>query len=117
MTFARKREPSRWGEYAVIAVLLSVYALAIFLSPDPEWVVWAGQMTVGVIDPAALPPALPAGAAEALRTASALSGLGLLAVAVLAVAAVGVRPGWFSRLSAHAGGDHVHGSHGAERRG
>ncbi len=103
-------------EFAVIATLLSVYGLVIFLSPDPEWVVWAGQMSVGVIDPSALPPPMAAGAVEALHTASTLGVLGLLAAAVLAAAAIAMCPGWLSRLFAHAGGGHAHGTHGAGRR-
>lgn len=99
MKTERKRGLSRAGEHAVITALLAVYAIAIVLSPDPEWVVWAGQMTVGVIDPSALPPSSSAGAGEAFRTASALSALGFLAVVVLPGAAVGMRPGgWLSRL-------------------
>ncbi len=90
------------SEYAVIGVLLALYALVIFLSPDPDWVVWAGQMSVGVIDPAALPPAAPVGTVEALRTAAGLSGLGLLAVAVLAAAALGLRTDRLSRPAGHA---------------
>ncbi len=100
MTKGRSKGLARGTEYAVIAVLLAVYALAIFLAPDPEWVVWAGQMSVGVIDPAALPPPSAMDAGEALRTASALGGLGLLAVAVLLAAALGLRPG---RMSPSAG--------------
>lgn len=103
---------SRAGEYIVIAALLSVYGLVIFLSPDPEWVVWAGQMSVGVIDPSAVPPSLPAGAVEALHTASALSLIGILVVAVLLGAVSGIRPGWLSRLLGHAAGNHAHGGSG-----
>lgn len=90
------------SEYVVIAALLALYAVVIFLSPDPEWVVWAGQMSVGVIDPAALPPSSPVETGEVLRTASALSVFGLLAVAVLLGAAIGLRPGRESRPAGHA---------------
>ncbi len=103
----RNRGFSRLGEYAVMAALLTVYGLVIFLSPDPEWVVWAGQMSVGVIDPAALPPSSPMEIGEALRTASALSMLGVLAIAVLLAAVAGLRPGRVSRPAGHtvAGGN------------
>ncbi len=104
----KRRSLSGAREHIVIATLLSVYGLVIFLSPDPEWVVWAGQMTVGVIDPSALPPPMPGGAVESLHAASALGVLGLLAVAVLAAAAVGMRPRWLRRLWALAGGESAH---------
>lgn len=109
----RKRGLSGTGEFLVIAALLSVYAIVIFMSPDPEWVVWAGQMTMGVIDPSAAPPA-SAGAVEALHTASALSTLGILAAAVLVAAAFGAHPGRLSRLHEHAVAGHSPGKHGAE---
>jgi len=98
----KKRGLPPGSEYVVIAALLALYAVVIFLSPDPEWVVWAGQMSVGVIDPAALPPSSPIEIGEALRTASALSMLGLLAVVVLLAAAIGLRPGRESRPAGHA---------------
>ncbi len=102
MTKQRKTGLPRGSEYAVITALLTVYALAIFFTPDPQWVVWAGQMSVGVIDPAALPPPSPIDPGEALRTASALSGLGLLVVVVLLAAALGLRPHRVSRPAGHA---------------
>ena len=112
-----KRGLPRGSEYAVISALLTVYALAIFLTPDPEWVVWAGQMSVGVIDPAALPPSSPMEIGEALRTASALGMLGLLAVAVLLGAALGLRPGRASRPAGHAVAGNDPGGHGTGPRG
>ena len=108
----RTRGLSRMGGYAVITALLSIYALAIFLSPDSEWVEWAGQMTVGVIDPTAGPPSLPAGAVEALHTASALSVIGVLVAAVLLGAVSGIRPEWLSQLLGHAAGKHAQGGAG-----
>ncbi len=99
----RRKGLPPWSEYGVIAVLLALYALVIFLSPDPEWVVWAGQMSVGVIDPAALPPAAPVGTVEALRTAAGLSGLGL-------------RPDRLSRPAGHAVAAREPGGHGTGRR-
>ena len=98
----RKRRLRRGGEYAVIATLLAVYAVTIFFSPDSQWVVWAGQMSVGVIDPAALPPPSPMGVGAALHAASAVSGFGLLAVLVLLAAAFGLRPGRVSHPGGHA---------------
>ena len=106
---------SRAGESIVIATLLSVYGLVIFLSPDPEWVVWAGQMSVGVIDPSAIPPSLTTGAVEALHTASALSVIGILVVAVVLGAVSGIRPEWLSRLPGHPAGKHAHGGTGIGR--
>ncbi len=97
----RKRGLPRGSEYAVIATLLALYAAVIFFTPDPQWVVWAGQMSVGVIDPAALPPPSAVGPGEALRTASALSGLALLVVAVLVAAGVGLHVHRASRPAGH----------------
>ncbi len=102
MKVIRKRGFPRGSEYVVIGALLAVYALAIFLTPDPEWVVWAGQMSVGVIDPGALPPASPMDTAASLHAASAVSGLGLVAVLVLVVAAFGLRPGRIPHPGDHA---------------
>ncbi len=100
----------RGTEYVVIAVLLAVYAITIFFTPDPRWVVWAGQMSVGVIDPAALPPASTMDVAEALRTASTLGVFGLAAVVVLLAAALGLRHGHAPRPADHAvAGGHAHG--------
>ena len=114
MISERKRGLSRPGECAVIAVLLSAYAVAIVLPPDPEWIAWAGQMTVGVICPAALPPAMSAGAGETLHSASALSVLGILAAAVL-VAAAGTRTEWLSRPAGHAVAGQACGGQGTGR--
>ncbi len=97
-----KKGLPRGSEYVVIAALLTLYAVVLFLSPDSEWVVWAGQMSVGVIDPAALPPSTPMNIGEAFRTASALSMFGLLAVAVLVGAAFGLRGGQETRHAGHA---------------
>ncbi len=115
MNHETKKGLSRAREFAVIATLLSLYGIVIFLSPDPEWVVWAGQMSVGVIDPSALPPAMSGDAVEALHTASTLGVLGLLAAAVLVAELVGTRPGWLARLLGHAGGEQAHGGHAGER--
>lgn len=115
MKTKRKRGLSGAGEYIVIATLLSVYGLVILLSPDPEWVVWAGQMSVGVIDPSSIPPSLPTGAVEAFHTASALSVIGIVVVAVLMGAVPGIRPEWLSRLLGHSTGKHAHGGTGIRR--
>ncbi len=106
---------SRAREFAVIAALLSLYGLAIVLSPDSEWVVWAGQMSVGVIDPSALPPAAPFDAVDALHTASTLGVLGLLAAAALVGALAGRRPGRLSRLFGQSAGGPAHGRRAGER--
>ena len=38
------------GKEAVFASgLLLLYAGALFLSPDPEWTMWAAQMAIGVL--------------------------------------------------------------------
>ncbi len=105
----RKGTP-RGTEYVVIVALLAVYAVTIFFTPDPRWVVWAGQMSVGVIDPAALPPPSTMDVTEALRTASTRGVCGLAAVVVLLAAALGMRHGHASPPADHAvAGGHADG--------
>jgi hypothetical protein len=39
----------RGNEAAFASGLLLLYAAALFLSPDPEWTMWAAQMAMGVL--------------------------------------------------------------------
>ena len=39
----------RGKEAAFASGLLLLYAAALFLSPDPEWTMWAAQMAMGVL--------------------------------------------------------------------
>jgi len=78
----RKVFPRRY-EAAFAAGLLLLYAIVLFLSPDPKWTMWAAQMAMGVLyvpDPPTLQGVAPG---EAMRAMSAAGGLGTLAVAAL----------------------------------
>ena len=73
----------RGNEAAFASGLLLLYAMELFLSPDPEWTMWAGQMAMGVLyvpDPPTLQGIAPG---ETLRAMSAAGALGSLAVAAL----------------------------------
>ena len=73
----------RGYEAAFASGLLLLYGIVLFLSPDPEWTMWAGQMAMGVLyvpDPPTLQGIAPG---ETLRAMSAAGALGSLAVAAL----------------------------------
>ena len=79
------------------AVLFAIYAV-ILLSLDPEWVLWAGSMTLGALyipDPA---PSLFDHPQEALQMASVFNLLGLLTLLLLMVIIGEVHSGWLSWL-------------------
>lgn len=77
----RIREILPSGNEAVLAVgLLLLYAAVLFLSPDSEWTIWAGQMVMGVLyipDPPTLQGISPVDAARTLSGAGALGSLAL----------------------------------------
>ncbi len=83
MRVAGSRGGWRSGDFRVGAVLLSLYAVVLWVS-NPEWATWAGAMAVGalpVMDPS---PSLPFTPNELLAGAGVLSLLGLGAfVAIL----------------------------------
>ncbi len=68
-------------ENLFVAVYLFLYA-AILLSSDPEWLMWAGPITLGAFPLTAAPP-LPFGPAETFRTVGSGAFLGLAALAFL----------------------------------
>jgi hypothetical protein len=73
----------RGNEAAFAAGLLLLYAAVLFLSPDPEWTLWAGQMAMGVLyiaDPPTLQRMAPV---ESVQAMSVAGGLGCLAMASL----------------------------------
>ena len=73
----------RGNEAAFAAGLLLLYAIALFLSPDPAWTMWAAQMAMGVLyvpDPPTLQGMAPG---DAVRAMSAAGGMGSIAVAAL----------------------------------
>jgi hypothetical protein len=55
----------------------------LFLSPDPEWTMWATQMAVGVLYVPDSPTLQEIAQGESLRAMSAIGALGSLAVAAL----------------------------------
>ena len=73
----------RGKEAAFASGLLLLYAVELFLSPDPTWTVWAAQIAMGVLyvpDPPTLQGLAPG---ESLRIMSAAGALGSFAVAAL----------------------------------
>ncbi len=71
-------------ENLFIVVYLFLYA-AILLSADPEWLMWAGPITLGAFPVNAAPP-LPFGPADTFRAAASGVFLGLSALALLLLA-------------------------------
>jgi hypothetical protein len=72
------------GKEAAFALgLLLFYALELFLSPDPEWTMWAGQMVMGVLYIPDSPTLQGIAQGETVRAMSAAGALGSLAVAAL----------------------------------
>lgn len=60
-------------------LFLAVYGTILYMS-DPEWIVWAGSMTMGVLCIGDIPPAIQVAPVEALRVASIYGLFGLLAL-------------------------------------
>jgi hypothetical protein len=83
----RNREILPRGNDAVLAVvLLLLYAAALFLSPDPEWTMWAAQMAIGVLyvpDPPTMQGMAQGDAVRALSVAGALGSLVLATLLAL----------------------------------
>jgi hypothetical protein len=80
----RIREILPRGNEAVLAVvLLLLYAAALFLSPDPEWTLWAGQMAMGVLYIPDPPTVQGMAQDDAVRAVSAAGGLGSVLLAAL----------------------------------
>ena len=70
-----------WAAFA--SGLLLLYAMVLFLSPDPEWTMWAAQMAMGVLYVPDPPTLQGMAQGEAVRAMSAAGALGSLAVAAL----------------------------------
>jgi len=72
------------GNEAVFASgLLLLYAMVLFLSPDPEWTMWAAQMAMGVLYVPDPPTMQGMAQGDAVRAMSVAGALGSLAVAAL----------------------------------
>ncbi len=98
----KRGEDERTGtarEPLFAALLLTLYGLAIFLPPDPEWVLWAGPMVVGALDVSSTPPLAASAAPGTLQTAAGLSVLGALAAALLAAGAGSGGWRWIAKLT------------------
>ena len=81
-------------------VLFSVYGVILF-SLDPEWVRWAGSMTIGALYVPDPPPPLFSQPQEAFQMATVFSLLSLSALVCLMAIMGEVRFGWLSRLMAY----------------
>jgi hypothetical protein len=73
----------RGNEAAFALGLLLLYAMVLFLSPDPEWTMWAAQMAMGILYVPDSPTLQGMAQGEAVRAMSAAGALGSLAVAAL----------------------------------
>jgi len=71
------------NEAAFAAGLLLLYAMVLFLSPDPEWTLWAGQMAIGVLYVPDPPTLQGMAQGESVRVLSVAGALGCLALASL----------------------------------
>jgi hypothetical protein len=82
MKWIRKVLP-RGKEAAFALGLLLLYAMELFLSPDPKWTMWAAQMAMGVLYVPDPPTLQGMASGESMRVLSAAGALGSLAVAAL----------------------------------
>lgn len=90
------------GQLLLITFVFSVYAITL-LSLDPEWVLWAGSMSVGSLYVPDLPPRLFDDPRRVLEITSVLFYLflvGLLGLLCLAGFMGEVKFGWVSWLKA-----------------
>lgn len=83
---------------SIAALLFSIYTWAL-LGLDPEWVLWAGSMSLGALSiPDVGPPRLFDDPREALQVASVFVLLGLFVLLLLMLTVGDVRFGWLSWL-------------------
>jgi len=73
----------RGKEAAFASGLLLLYAAALFLSPDPEWTMWAAQMAVGVLYVPDAPTLQGLAPGETVRVLSATGSFGIFVAAAL----------------------------------
>jgi hypothetical protein len=73
----------RGNEAAFASGLLLLYAAELFLSPDPEWTMWAAQMAIGVLYVPEAPTMQGIAHGEAVRVLSAAGTFGIFAAAAL----------------------------------
>ena len=78
------REVLPRGNEAIFASgLLLLYALELFLSPDPKWTMWAAQMAMGILYIPDAPTLQRMAPGEAVRAMSAAGAFGCLTAAVV----------------------------------
>jgi len=76
----------RGREAAFASALLLLYAIELFLSPDPMWTMWAAQMVMGILyvpDPPTLQGLAPGDTVRALSAAGALVCIAVAALLAL----------------------------------
>jgi hypothetical protein len=72
------------GKEAAFALgLLLIYAMELFLSPDPMWTMWAAQMAMGILFVPDAPALQGIAPGEVVRAMSAAGAFGSLMAAVL----------------------------------
>ena len=86
-------------ELLFIVFIFSIYAISL-LSVDPEWVLWAGSMSLGSLYIPDQPPRLFDDPREALQMASAFCLIGLVALLCLMVITGEAKSAWLSWLKA-----------------
>ncbi|MHB1026008.1 MAG: hypothetical protein ACYC24_09935 [Desulfobacteria bacterium] len=78
------REVLPRGNEAIFASgLLLLYALELFLSPDPKWTMWAAQMAMGILYIPDPPTLQGVAQVESVHVLSAAGAFGCLTAAVL----------------------------------
>src|SRR5512140_1578801 len=73
----------RGNEAAFAVGLLLLYAMELFLSPDPEWTIWAAQMAMGVLYFPESPTLQGIAQGDVVRILSAAGTFGTFAAAAL----------------------------------
>jgi hypothetical protein len=87
------------GELLVIALVCGTF-IAVLLSLDPEWVLFAGSMSVGVLDPSVHPAPLFDNPRELFQVTDGFLLLGLVGLLLLMGITGEVSFGWLSRIKA-----------------
>ena len=78
------REVLPRGNEAIFASgLLLLYALELFLSPDPKWTIWAAQMAMGILYVPDPPTLQGIAQGESVHIMSAAGAFGCLTAAVV----------------------------------
>lgn len=73
----------RGKEAAFASGLLLLYAIELFLSPDPAWTMWAAQMAIGVLYVPDAPTLQGIASGETVWVVSAAGAFGIFVAAAL----------------------------------